>query len=89
MKFDLLYTSLDKLIKHCEKYDVISFDIFDTALTRVVDSPEKVFHIIGKTIGDNLFVSNRIRAQKIAEEKYGKTANLENIYQEMASHGYR
>jgi predicted HAD superfamily hydrolase len=88
MKFDLLYTSLDKLIKHCEKYDVISFDIFDTALTRVVDSPEKVFHIIGKTIGDNLFVSNRIRAQKIAEEKYGKTANLENIYQEMASHGY-
>lgn len=88
MRINLFYTDIDKLINYCIKYDVISFDIFDTALVRVTDTPEEVFDIVGKTIGDKSFRNKRIRAQKIAEKKYGKATALRNIYQEMVNFGY-
>ncbi|MCI9023870.1 MAG: hypothetical protein HFG92_05415 [Dorea sp.] len=88
MQIDLFYTDIDKLINYCIKYDVISFDIFDTSLVRLTDAPEDVFDIVGKIIGDNSFRNKRIRAQKIAEKKYRKSTTLTNIYQEMVNFGY-
>lgn len=88
MKINLFYTEIDKLINCCIKYDIISFDIFDTALVRVNDTPEEVFDIVGKVIGDKSFRNKRISAQKIAEKKYRKTTTLTNIYQEMVNLGY-
>lgn len=72
MQIDLFYTDIDKLINYCIKYDVISFDIFDTSLVRLTDAPEDVFDIVGKIIGDNSFRNKRIRAQKIAEKNIEK-----------------
>lgn len=88
MQFDLFYTNLDKLLYLCKKYDIISFDVFDTALIRMTTTPEEVFVIMSKRIGDPLFREKRIKAQKIAEAKYRKGTALANIYQEMAALGY-
>lgn len=44
----VLYTRCEDLFEKCKNYDVISLDIFDTSLIRLVDSPEDVFDIVGK-----------------------------------------
>lgn len=41
-----------QIIKHVRKYDVISFDIFDTLLIRVLNKPEEVFLLIGYNCKD-------------------------------------
>ena len=54
---------LDELCGLLAAYDVISFDIFDTALYRSVESPDDVFRLLGGRVGMDDF--SRIR--KLAE----------------------
>ncbi len=80
-------TLSDKIIKRCKKYDVISFDIFDTLLKRDVKSPKNVFYIVEKLyksrvhIDDFSFVDLRMKAEVLAKEKsVFEDVTLEEIY---------
>lgn len=50
-------------------YDVISFDIFDTAIFRKVGMPNDVFTIMAMEIGDGNFVYVRKTAENVARER--------------------
>lgn len=83
-----VYSSISQLYGKCLNYDIISFDIFDTALIRLVKSPEDVFEIVGKVINDISFKSHRLLAQTKAESIYGRNTNIEAIYASMVEIGY-
>ena len=73
----------DDLLIVIKKYDVISFDIFDTLLKRNVDQPTDVFAYVGQKIGDSKFVEHRIEAEKKARKiNKGSEITLKDIYQE-------
>ncbi len=75
----------DELVKYLSAYDVISFDIFDTAVFRKVEFPNDIFSIMAKEIGFNDFLSVRKKAEEISrrekELKEGsREVNLHEIY---------
>jgi len=61
--------------------NLISFDIFDTALIRKVFYPTDIFKIIEEKVGNN-FYNKRIEAEKKAREKY-IYYNIVDIYREL------
>lgn len=71
--------SCDCLLKEIERHDVISFDIFDTLLTRKVYEPQDVFALLDREYGTDppfVFSIERKRAENMLLE------NIEpNIYQ--------
>jgi len=75
----------EELKNKIDSSKVISFDIFDTLVTRIVDRPEAVFELIGYKYHINNFCNIRIDAQaKISlifqKEKHYPHANLDDIY---------
>lgn len=46
------------IIKQIEKYDVVSFDIFDTLLKRNVKKPTDIFRYMEKNIKRKVFLTN-------------------------------
>lgn len=81
------YARLDvyKLLEKIKKYDVISFDIFDTALYRKVEYPNDIFNIISMEMQYDDFTNIRKKAEEIArlnkEEKEGhREVTLSEIY---------
>lgn len=59
--------SYDMLLEEIRKHEIISFDIFDTLLTRYVYEPRDVFSLLDKENGDNLsfqFSQTRVKAEK-------------------------
>lgn len=76
--------NITEIIKQIDKYDVVSFDIFDTLLKRNVKEPADVFRHMEKKYGIEGFCVNRLRAEKIArEKKNGQEITLKDIYNEM------
>lgn len=74
------HISYEDLEREIEKFDTISFDIFDTLIMRKTLYPRDVFHIIERKIGKQKqisFASLRILAE---EELYRKGMNP-NIYE--------
>ena len=74
-----------RIIKKINKYDVVSFDIFDTLIEREVDKPIDIFYLTGCKFfdenGAKLFQSARIRAERLAREKSDSgEVTLEDIY---------
>ncbi len=61
-------------------YDVISFDIFDTLLTRILYQPDDLFHVMEKKLNDCDFFKKRKEAERYANETLKKDVNLEEIY---------
>lgn len=57
------------LVKYLSSYDVISFDIFDTAVYRKVEFPNDIFSIMSKKIGFNDFVTVRKKAEEDARRE--------------------
>ena len=58
-----------------EKYDIISFDIFDTLLTRKAFEPEDVLRLLGEEIsGDRI---------NVAKELMSSNPTLDEIYKEI------
>lgn len=82
---DIRCNTYKKLEKKINQYDVISFDIFDTTLIRLVESPVEVFSVMEnrENVGIDGFVSKRIKAQKSAYKTWGEKTNLEKIYVEL------
>lgn len=75
--------SYGRLLGYLLKYDIISFDIFDTTIIRICNSPTDVFEIVAKEAmkyGINNFVEVRSEAQKLAEKENGISTRLYNIY---------
>lgn len=72
------YSTLSKLI---DKYEEISFDIFDTLIKRNVPNPTDVFELIEINTGRIGYAHERILAEKKARLKK-KEVKLEDIYKE-------
>ena len=78
--------SINEICEEVSKYDVISFDIFDTAIYRKVEFPDDVFTIMAIETGHNNFVAIRKRAEQEArelnEKKIGsREVTLDEIYE--------
>lgn len=72
------------IINQIEKYDIVSFDIFDTLLKRNVSKPTDVFEYIEKKHNITGFCEQRIAAEKRARtKKKGVEVTLSDIYAEM------
>ena len=68
------------ITKKAEEADIISFDIFDTLITRKVYSPEDIFSIIDEHFKIKNFKENRIKADSVAREKLGRDVTIDDIY---------
>ncbi len=54
--------SVDELVSKLSKYDVISFDVFDTLIFRMLETPKDVFEILGLQHRIQLFKKIRSEA---------------------------
>ena len=76
---------LNALFEQLKKYDIITFDVFDTLITRCVLRPIDIFVLVeekwnhGKTVKLK-FAELRVQAEQNAYQEYGACANLEQIY---------
>lgn len=69
------------ITKKAEEADIISFDIFDTLITRKIYSPEDIFSIIDEHFKIKNFKENRIKADSVAREKLGRDVTIDDIYE--------
>jgi len=75
----------EELAAALSTYDVVSFDVFDTALLRTVYEPTDVFRLVGLIIGDTQFHRRRVAAETSARRKNfnendSHEINLDQIY---------
>ena len=80
-------TECSELYSRCKHYDVISIDIFDTSLIRLVNKPEEIFKIVGEKLGLQSFAAARISAQLSVEKRIGAKTTINDIYQELIQNG--
>lgn len=74
---------VDRIYSKIEKYDVISFDIFDTLLKRNISKPTDVFSYMAKKLGKYDFLTRRIEAENKARKKNKNSEiTLKDIYKE-------
>ncbi len=57
---------IDKLVKMLSKYDIISFDMFDTLVFRYLTKPTDLFNLLELDLGISDFAKNRVLAEKEA-----------------------
>ena len=70
-------------------YDVVSFDIFDTLITRTIFKPDDVFNLISRIILEKYgkkvdFLKIRKNAEAAATAQFGPMTTLDKIYVEVA-----
>lgn len=65
--------------------DVLSLDVFDTAIIRLYDTPEGIFEYVGQKLGKQEFISSRTQAESKARQQnaHRKDISLESIYQNL------
>lgn len=79
------YLEKDFIISLIDNYDIISFDIFDTLISRKVFHISDIFAYIDRFLKENYnldinFIENRILAEKEAYHKFNDSFTLDNIY---------
>ena len=77
---------VEDMILYLSKYDIISFDIFDTLVFRAVSNPQDLFAIIGNELGIMNFKEMRIAAENEARKKcnnLAKEININEIYSQL------
>lgn len=78
-------------ISEYEKYDYISFDIFDTLIKRNINKPTDIFKVIEERYNENNknkifnFVENRIMAENECRKRTTSEVNLDEIYELISS----
>ena len=74
---------IDSVKKEIDKAQAVSFDIFDTLITRLVPDPYDVFELVEKSSGDVGFAKSRIEV----ERKLNRTCvpTIDDIYKELIS----
>ncbi len=70
---------------HLSQFDLVSFDIFDTLITRCVYMPDDVFEIMGEKIKrefdiDCKFIELRKQAEALAWEEKKEFTSIDDIY---------
>lgn len=80
--------TVDELVEKLSKYDIISFDIFDTLILRPFNNPKDLFKILSPYYNIVDFTAIRVRAQATARKKkkesYGHTEiTINDIYKEL------
>ena len=84
---------INRIIRRIEKFDVISFDVFDTLIERKVEVPTDIFTFTAKKVPEchdlALFKEKRIQAEVLARKKsvHNGEVTLSEIYQELAYYG--
>ena len=73
----------EKMFLDLSAYDVISFDIFDTLLTRTIYHPTDIFYYMELKLGRKGFAKDRIVAEQQAMAKLGAKVRLSDIYHEL------
>lgn len=81
--------SLDTYVEKIRKYDVVSFDVFDTLILRNVEKPEDVFYAVQVVFSYPNFKNVRKEAERKAREKrykeYGEyEVCFEDIWREVS-----
>ncbi|WP_239326542.1 hypothetical protein [Snodgrassella gandavensis] len=86
---------INKMLKELENYPIISFDVFDTVLTRLFECPIDLFACVeGILIEQKIFLPNFAQKRLIAEEisrnyyakkEFQEEITLENIYTQLLS----
>lgn len=71
---------------YLEGFDLITFDIFDTLITRLCYRPDDIFYLMNRLIETRYkktvdFFKIRKAAERKAFEKYGEFTNINNIYE--------
>ena len=79
-----------KIKKNINKYDYISFDIFDTLIKRNLSTPTNIFDLVEKLYNEisDIKIKNfkicRINAEKKAiNSAYNNEPNIDEIYQNL------
>ena len=76
--------SKEDILFNLKKYDIISFDIFDTLITRCVYEPDDIFKILNEYFSDEKFLEKRKLAEGNARNFYQHDVNLDEIYEQYA-----
>lgn len=68
-------------------YDVVSFDVFDTALVRLTQEPIDVFDFVGGFLKTKDFKQRRVKAEKEARDKLVEQKDIEitDIYDKLSN----
>lgn len=73
-----------ELAKRLGKYEILSFDVFDTLLFRPFSAPEDLFYLVGIKLGYPNFKKLRMQAEERArKEKYDKENTREVTFEEI------
>ena len=76
--------SVDDYVKKLSRYDIISFDVFDTLIFRAVSEPADVFYFVGEKLSVPDFRNIRIWAEQDARLKcYQKNGHMEVTFREI------
>ena len=81
--------SIDSLVSGLEKYDIISFDVFDTLVLRPFENPTDCFSLLGYKNKLFWFPKYRKAAERDARKKTKKSnreINIFDIYQELTNY---
>lgn len=75
-----------RVIETLSSYDVVSFDIFDTLITRRIADPKQLFKLVQasaivKSMDVPNFASDRVQAENILIKNVGYGYDLEKIYE--------
>lgn len=83
--------SFEELKKKIEQADVVSFDVFDTLILRIVNTPETIFKLVGDVCGikdyEHIRQEMQRQASMEAEEKWNQPhAVMDQIYDYIKTH---
>jgi len=81
---------VETMVETLSRHDLISFDIFDTAIVRAVSAPNHVFRIMGSLLGVTDFAKKRKQAEAHARTwndriKGTREVTLSEIYEVLAA----
>lgn len=68
------------LVWYLSRYEIISFDVFDTLVFRKCDKPSDIFDVLGRKYGVVDFKEKRIKAEQKARQLSGKPSGEISIY---------
>jgi len=86
---DYFALTSDAVQYHLSLYDLVSFDIFDTLITRRILMPDDIFELMKIKIKNKYdmevdYLSIRKRAEQLAVEKKHAYCNIHDIYNEIS-----
>lgn len=73
------YYLLETLIKEIETYEIISFDIFDTAILRTVLFPQDIFKLLARWVANTFNISDFQYIRSNTEQEIRNQANTDEI----------